>query len=59
MKKLVVILSVAVVALGGGAIYFWRQLDAGRLRIADLEARLKAAEEVGRAVAAPRHAQSA
>src|SRR5262245_5444560 len=41
MKKLVVILTVALIALGGGAIVLWRQLDAERQLNADLQKRVK------------------
>ncbi|HTQ35844.1 MAG TPA: hypothetical protein VMH77_02305 [Steroidobacteraceae bacterium] len=41
MKKLALILAIAVVVLGAGAGYLWRQLDAERHQNADLQARLK------------------
>lgn len=40
MKAIVAILSAALVALGGGAIHLWRQLDASRQQIADLKAQV-------------------
>lgn len=44
MKKLVVVLSIAVLALAGGTLYLWRQLDAERDLNADLQQRMKTLE---------------
>lgn len=44
MKKLVVVLSIAVLALAGGTLYLWRQLDAERKLNADLQQRMQALE---------------
>ena len=51
MKRTVAALAVALVALGGGAIHLWRQLDASRQQIADLQARLKQMEAAQQAAA--------
>jgi hypothetical protein len=52
VKKLVVVLAIAMIALGGGTIHLWRQLDAGHRQIADLQARLKDMEAALQASAA-------
>lgn len=44
MKKLVVILGIATVVASGIALSFWRQLDANRQQIADLQASLQQAQ---------------
>ncbi len=52
MKKLVVILSVAIVVASGIALSFWRQLEADRRQIADLQAQLQQMQAVQQASAA-------
>lgn len=42
MKAIVAILTAALIALGGGAIHLWRQLDASSQQIADLKAQIGA-----------------
>jgi hypothetical protein len=52
MKKLVATLFVATVGASGGALYLWRQLQAERSRVADLEARLQDVESLQGSIAA-------
>jgi uncharacterized membrane protein len=41
MKAILAILCVALIAVGGGAIHLWRQLDAARQEIADLNSHIR------------------
>ena len=41
MKIISAILGIALVIVGGAAIHFWREADAGRQQIAELQARLR------------------
>jgi hypothetical protein len=52
MKTVVVILSIALVGVGGGAIHLWRELDASRHRIDELQAQVEGLEASARRVAA-------
>jgi hypothetical protein len=52
MKKLVALLAIALVAVGAGTIYLWRQLDAERTVNTDLQARMKALETMQQSFAA-------
>jgi hypothetical protein len=51
MRATVAILSTALIALGGGAIHLWRQLDASRHQAADLQARVDATAAYARQAA--------
>jgi hypothetical protein len=52
MKKLVALLAIALIAVGAGTIYLWRQLDTERTANADLQARMKAMETAQQSFAA-------
>jgi hypothetical protein len=57
VKKLVVILTTALILLGGAAIHFWRHLDASRQQTADLQAQLEAMKAARQAAEASFAAQ--
>jgi len=52
MKTVVVILFIAVVALGGSTIHLWRELGASRHQVAELQAQARNTAASARAVAA-------
>lgn len=52
MKTVVVVLSVALVAVGGGAINLWRQLEANRHQIGELQAQVAGLEAASHGVVA-------
>jgi hypothetical protein len=51
MKKLVVVLAIALAGVGAGAIWFWNQLDAERSANAELKDRIMALEVAQQAAA--------
>jgi hypothetical protein len=53
MKAIVAILSVALVAVSGGAIHLWRQLEASRHQVADLKAQAESMAASARSAAVP------